>query len=720
MAANISAWFTLTKTNPQGDPALTTRMKITYDGSFDLATGRSRKEVNWKNKEYTWADFIERVQTTHRTAETLAEYMSSKKPRQDEIKDVGGFVGGFLSNGRRKTENVVHRQLVTLDIDLGTPGFWEDFTLLYDNAALLYSTHKHSPAAPRLRLIIPLDREVFSDEYVAIARRIAGVLGIEQFDHTTFEPTRLMYWPSTAKDGEYIFEVQDGPWLSADSVLATYRDWRDSSEWPMSITQDALIQRGIKKQGDPLEKPGIIGAFCRTHTISTAIDTYLADMYEPTDLPDRYTYRHGSTAAGLVVYDDKYAFSHHGTDPCSGKLSNAFDLVRLHLYGLQDEDTRSGTPINKLPSYLRMLDLCMADDQVRLQLGREKMADAKGDFYTDEPDEAPDGGEPEAVATPPADDSWLKDLEVDKYGKYHKTTNNINLILANDPLLKGRFRYNLFTKRELVVGQLPWRKVTKDTRYVMGVDMIGIRTYMETVYGIYHAQKVNDCLNHYIYKNAFHPVRDYLSRLVWDGTERIDTVMIDYLGAEDTPYTRTVTRKTLIAAVARIMDPGCKFDYVLTLVGPQGVGKSTIIKKLGKEWYCENLTTVQGKDAAELLQGVWLMEMGELAGLKKAEVEVIKNFISRQEDSFRAAYAEKKETHPRQCIFIGTTNNREFLRDQTGNRRFWPVEISINEPEFSVHEDLQGWIIDQLWAEAVEAYKKGEKLYLDKEINREA
>ncbi|MFA9212971.1 MAG: hypothetical protein ACEQSR_03890 [Candidatus Methylacidiphilales bacterium] len=210
--------------------------------------------MNWRNKEMLWSELVEKLSETHYTAETHAEYLAAKKPRQDEIKDVGGFCGGFLTGGRRKASNVLHRQLLTLDIDFGNTSFWEDLTLIYGAAAVVYSTHKHSPDSPRLRLIMPLDRPVRPDEYEAIARRIAGVLNIELFDPTTFQPERLMYWPSTSKEAVYEFQYQDGVWLNADEILATYRDWQDSSEWPVSKRVDKILQRSMQKQGDPLEK----------------------------------------------------------------------------------------------------------------------------------------------------------------------------------------------------------------------------------------------------------------------------------------------------------------------------------------------------------------------------------------------------------------------------------------------------------------------------------
>jgi len=681
---------------------------IIHDGVIEIAIGKSRREVNWKNREWWWSDMVRKLSTTHRTAETHAEYVAAKKQRQAEIKDIGGFVGGRLTQGKRNARSVAYRQLITLDIDYAGPDFWTDFTLLYSNAAVLYSTHKHSPQSPRLRLIMPLDRPVMSDEYGAIARRIAGNLGIELFDPTTFQPERLMFWPSTSVDGEYLFEYQDGPWLSADAVLQSYRDWKDSSEWPVSVRSQDIVQRAMKKQGDPMEKPGIVGAFCRTYNIEEVIDLYLSDIYEQCDVPNRYTYRQGSTSAGLVVYDNKYAYSHHGTDPVAGKLCNAFDLVRLHHFGLKDEDVREGTPVNKLPSYVAMQELAAKDANVRKQLTMERLQDARSDFA-----EALQEAMQEAQqAQTGADNKWMEQLDTDKKGNLQSTVNNVVLILENDPLLKGCIAFNAFEQREVTLRDLPWRKVTDKTRYLTDKDDAGIRSYLENVYRITGVQKIKDGLDMVLLKNSFHPVRDYLNGLSWDGEPRLDHLLVDYLGAADTDYVHAVTRKALVAAVARVFEPGVKFDYVLTLIGKQGIGKSTILKKLGRQWYSDSFGTITGKEAFEQIQGVWIVEMGELAGLKKAEMETVKHFISKQEDRYRVAYGRRVENFPRQCVFFGTTNNLDFLRDPTGNRRFWPVDTLQETPTRDVFSDLTEDEVNQIWAEALWRYRQGETLYL--------
>ena len=682
-------------------------MQLINDGTFDISLGKSRKEVHWKNKEMLWSAFLSRIEQTHRTAEKYSEYMGAKKTRQDEIKDVGGFVGGYVTEGRRKSENILHRQLITLDLDhLTDTEVWEQYKELYRNAAAIYSTHKHSPEHPRLRLIIPLDRPVTTDEYVAIARRIAGYLDINRFDDTTFEPARLMYWPSTSKDAEYIFDYQDEPWMSADYILSTYKNWQDASEWPVSDRAGEVIHKDIRKLGDPTEKTGIVGTFCREYNIHEAIDTFLSDVYDATDDDDRYTYAGGSTSSGLVVYSKGlYAYSHHGTDPASGKLCNSFDLVRLHLYGVKDEDAKPGTAINHMPSYLAMVEHASNDPRVRRRIGVERLEASKEDFA-------------EGFSAD-IDTDWMEKLDADKKGNYKNTIDNVLVVLEYDPNLRAKLALNTFEQREVAKENLPWRKVSRENHNLTDKDDAGLRHYLEKVYNLTGVQRIKDALDLIVSKNAYHPVRNYLESLVWDGTLRLDTLLIDYLGAKDTPYTRTITRKTLVAAVTRVFRPGCKFDYVLVLIGDQGVGKSTLVKMLGRDWYSDSFISLQGKEAFEQIQGIWIMEIAELAAFKKAEMEQIKHFISKAEDRYRVAYGKRSENFPRQCIFIGTNNKRDFLQDPTGNRRFWPVDTYECEPTKNVF-NITPRDIDQIWAEAVLAYKAGESIHLSKELELEA
>lgn len=691
---------------------------ITHDGSIDIATGRSRKDTSWKNKKTTWSALLSKIAETHRTAETFAEYLVAKKGRQDEIKDIGGFVGGYLTGGRRKAGNVLHRQLLTLDIDFAQQGVWDDFILMYGHAAAVYSTHKHCPETPRLRLLIPLSREVARDEYQAVARRIAEQIGIEMLDPTTYQPERLMYWPSTSKDGVYEFQYQDGPWLDVDEVLATYHDWKDSSEWPVSKLENSIVHKAATKQGDPLEKPGLVGAFCRTYSIHEVIDKYLQDVYEPCDMENRYTYKAGSTAAGLVVYDDKFAYSHHGTDPISGKLCNAFDLVRIHKYGLKDEDAREGTPVTKMPSYQAMLELATKDEKVKVQIAVEKQQDLQEDFG--KPPGDPDTSNPEGLEIT-EDEGWTAKLDVDKKGNYYPTIDNLVLMLENDKAFKANISFDEFEQRPVFRRHLPWRRITPATRYMNDRDADNIEHYLEKKFDT-STSKLEKALSVVYERNSYHPVKDYLDTLQWDGEERLDTLLIDYMGAEDSPYTRAVTRKTLVAAVARVHRPGVKFDHVLTLVGDEGKGKSTLIKKLGKTWFSDtfNLHMLQSKEAYEQIRGAWIIEIAELAGMAKAEVERVKGFISASEDRYRQAYGRRVENFQRQCIFIGTTNKTDFLLSQTGNRRFWPVTVDLSLATKSTFTDLDDTEINQIWAEATELYRQGESLHLPVSLETQA
>lgn len=679
-------------------------IKIKYDGQISIATGRNKTSKQWKNKNMLYSALVEKLSTTTRTPETYAEYKKLPKSERDNLKDVGGFVGGSLKNGRRKAENVANRTLLTLDLDYVKGDIWSSIELLWDFSVIMYSTHTHAPDNQRLRLVIPLSRPVLPDEYQAISRMVADDIGIDQFDDTTYEPCRLMYWPSTSSDGEYVFKVQDLSWLNPDEVLERYTfGWQDVSYWPESSRARAKISSAIKKQEDPLEKKGVIGAFCRTYSISEAIEEFLSEAYVPGADETRYTYAEGSTTGGVVIYDNKFSFSHHGTDPTSGILCNAFDLVRIHKFGSLDDEAKPDTPVNRMPSFTRMSEFASTDSKVMQTLGKERMEKAQEDF---------------GVVETEIDTEWVKKLTYTEQGKLRSTISNFLLIIENEPLLKNKIAYNEFSNRAVVIGKLPWRNEDNKSDW-NDTDDSGLREFIEKYYSISSTAKCADALALSFEKHSVHPIKEYLNGLIWDGKERVSTLFIDYLGAEDNSYVRTVTRKTIVAAVARVFVPGVKFDNMPVLSGPQGIYKSTIIKKLGGEWYSDSLTTVSGKEAYEQLQGVWLLEMGEMMATKKADIEATKHFLSKTEDIYRVAYGRRTSRFPRQCVFIGTTNDREFLRDKTGNRRFWPIDVGLQKPTKQVYGDLDNER-DQIWAEAVELWNNKEPLHLNREELKEA
>lgn len=688
--------------------------KLKFDFDLDIATAHSRLSKKWRNKSWKWSDILAKCADTKRTGETMCEYLRMSREEQSGIKDVGGFVGGYLSNGTRKTANVLYRTLVTLDIDFGTADLWDDFTLNFDCAAMIYSTHKHTPEKPRLRLVLPANRQITPAEYEPVCRYWTSKIGIELFDHTTYQLPRLFYWPSTSRDGKYFFNFQDGPAFDVDTVLATYHNPQDVSEWPMSSREGDILAHEIRKAGDPTEKPGLIGAFCRAYTIEEAIEKFLPDVYEKTASDGRYTYRAGSVAGGCVTYENKFAFSHHDTDPASMKLCNAFDLVRIHKFGIEDEGTKVAD-ITRRPSYLKMQDLAAADKAVRVLLTKEKIADANSDFAAIDTTEAPAGD---------ADTDWMGGLDYDRKGNIKATPKTLRMIMANDPNFK-MVKYDLFSQRDVITGGVEFQ----GTHGICDIDDTSLSRmagYLSEMYGIEMSinTMTDKLLRYTATSRAFHAVRDFITREKWDGIPRVETALIDYLGADDTPLNRAITRKWFAGAVGRALDidpetgEGIKFDYCLVLYGEQGTGKSTFAEILANKWRGSISLTDKKKEQCETLQRSWIVEIPELKGLKGADMDSIKDLITSRSDDFREAYARKWNKNPRHSVLIGSTNNEHFLKDTTGNRRFWVVKVTGGEgvAKWGAHLRRE---IGQIWAEAYTIYKAGEPLMLSDDLEKQ-
>lgn len=684
-----------------------------YDRQITISTGQSRKDMDWKPQILNISELYGRLNTPARGVETQADYDRLPKNQRDSLKDVGGFMAGTLSGGRRKASAVTGRDVVTLDLDAIKPYDTETVVSAVDALGCsycIYSTRSHCETKPRLRVLIPLDRTVSADEYEPIARRMAENIGIHQADPTTFEPSRLMYWPSCCSDGQYVYRYGDKPLASADSWLATYQNWHDWMEWPQVPGSATNYQKLAVKQGDPETKTGIVGAFNRTYDVLKALDTFLPGIYAQCDNDaNRYTYLGGSTTGGAVIYDDgRFLFSHHATDPCSGRLVNAFDLVRLHKFGDKDDNSAEGTPVTRLPSYSAMCEFAVNDKAVSTLLAQERRDAAVADFM---------GVVPTTAAEPEDEDGdWMQRLQVHpKTGEVKSTIDNVMIILNNDPLLKGKFALNEFAGIGEVLGPLPWDKSTK-RRLWSDTDNSGLYWYMEKVYSITGRGNIDAALDVHAATNSFNDVQTFIKGLTWDGVPRLDTLFIDYLGAEDTEYNRAVCRKAFTAAVARAMIPGCKFDNMLILCGSQGLGKSTLLDKMSTGWFNDSIRSFEGKEASELLRGVWLVEIAELDAFRRTDVARIKQFLSLRADRYRAAYGRNVKELPRCCVFFGTCNQMEFLQDTTGNRRFWPVDVGEGNGRKSVFEDLTDDTIRQVWAEAKTRWQLGEALYLSGEL----
>jgi len=668
---------------------------------YTLSVAGSSASLKWTTVKYTWSDFLERLNRDIRSTETMRDFDRLDRTARANLKDVGGYMAGELSGARRLKSAVLSRSMITLDVDYADSLFPVEFDTRFPGvAAVIYNTRSDREKSRRFRVVIPFAEEVQdAAQYEAAARKMAELLGIDLFDPTTFQAERMMYWQSLSSDQPKVFEVFEGEPISAEYLLSLYgnnEEWRDIRNWAFKSDQEketrAIVSKAMAQ--NPREKAGLVGAFCRAYSVPAAIEKYLSDVYEIAPGNDRYTYKAGHSVGGMIVFDDLFCFSYHSTDPISdGHAYNAYDLVRVHKFGhLGKED--STKEMNKL--------VCADKECVKDMV----TPDADLDDFDDYGDAVKSDSTKEVTEL-----VW----DLDGKGNKQVTVNNFVNAFKSDPLLNGLLAYDML--KETIVFTRPsfTAKGSKKGDLVNDTDISIIKGRIERMHGIYNDAKLNDAIEQVSSDNAFHPIKLYLESLTWDGVPRIDTFLVDYMGAEDNAYTREAFRKMLLAAVTRIYEPGRKFDTALVFYSEQGVGKSTLIQRLSKGWFNDSLTNLSGKESYEAIQFAWLVELAELSALRKSDVEAVKNFISKREDTYRGAYARRVKTHKRQCVFFGSTNDDEFLKDATGNRRFFPVSVKrtrktriIFEPEFDA-------IVDQLWAEAMEGYMLGEALTLSDE-----
>jgi putative DNA primase/helicase len=663
--------------------------------SLAIAYGNNRQAKKWVNKTITFDELRERLKVTIRTTESAEEYAKFSKAQKDNAKDHGGFVAGALKGGRRKIDTVELRSMVALDGDRIDKAFLDNYETNVPYTSAMYTTHSSTEENPRVRLVFPLARYVTAEEFVAISRYLAQMLGIDYFDECSYQPNQLMYWPSTPANGKFVYKEVDKEWLDPDEILNAHPEWTDPMRLPTSSRESKANTVVNQKVQDPLEKDGVIGLFNRAYfPITKAIDKFLSDVYEPTDNENRYHFIQSNSMAGVEIIErGKFVYSHHAKDPAYLKLCNAFDIVRIHKFGNDDEQK----------SYKTMCEFAMKDETVTQLATAERLAEAEVDFKN-------------------IDGDWTKKLKYQPRSQVlENSVYNLNLILNNDPNFRN-FAYNEMANRVQVTGTLPWER-PKGNAFWRDADTAQLKSIIDIRYLPFSSRNHDVAFTKVADDRHFHPIRDYLDSLPsWDGVKRVEEVFIKYLKADDTEYIRTVTRKTFAAAVARIYVPGVKFDCVPVLDGDQGIGKSTIVKDLvTADYYSEtlSLTDMDDKSGAEKLQGFWVIEIGELAGMKKADIEKVKAFLSTSDDKYRPSYGKVVESHPRQCIIIATVNGeRGYLRDITGNRRFWIIKVHQKKQKktWSFTEEYR----QQFWAEAKEIWKSGEKLYLEGDILEEA
>ena len=301
-------------------------------------------------------------------------------------------------------------------------------------------------------------------------------------------------------------------------------------------------------------------------------------------------------------------------------------------------------------------------------------------------------------------------LEQTEKGKVSNAAANYKLVFQLDPLLKGAIRKNLLTERVDIVKPLGWYR---DSPTLTDVDIKYLLLYFEENYGLTIEKKIQDAVMVIANENRYHPVRDFLNALQWDGIERIRYCLHRFLGADADDYTCEAMRLFLLGAISRAFRPGCKFEIMLCLVGGQGAGKSSFFRLLAvqDDWFSDDLKKLDDENVYRKMQGHWLIEMSEMIATANAKsIEEIKSFLSRQKETYKVPY----ETHPvdrkRQCVFCGTSNTLDFLPlDRTGNRRFVPVMVHPELAEIHILDDepaARAYLI-QVWAEAMEIYRSG-------------
>ena len=681
---------------------------------FCLYCCKKRTDKIYKESYFTWEEILNKFKNPVITSETQEEYFSMSKDEQSDIKDVGGFVPGKLKNGERTSSSIISRNMITLDIDDKCRD--EIIDRIIKNAKklkisyIIHSTHKATSDKPRVRVIIPLSEEVDPFTYEFLARQIASDLvdgKLEIYDATTFQANRMMYYPSISKDAKYLFYASSEGEVNVKKVLTSHPEYTDKAKWPYGKDEkvNLKVTTGKIVRGD--SKGGIVGAFCKVFSLEDAIQTFLNDIYTPGTMPGRYSYIPGSVANGLRVYKDTdTAKCEDNTDPANvGTSLNAFDLVRIHKYGTLDKG-HENEEITSLPSYKKMCERAKMYKKVREILEEESKEELfNGIKFVDPSNEKDDNSN--------LNTNWVKRLETveTKNGKsiILQNSENFDLIFENDPALKGLVGMNEMDGFITFKRDPYWKKsgnTWSDT------DDSFLVAHFDKVYHLVNRTMMSEALLRYAKRNSFNPVKEFIESTTWDGIPRVETLFIDYNGAQDSEYTRVVTRKFILAAIARIYNPGCKWDYMPILVGDQGCGKSEILFRLAGgrfnegRWFQDAVPDFRSKSAYEAVDGKRIVEIGELANFNYSDRETIKLFLSKNEDSYRKAYAKNPSVNPRTCVFVGTTNENDFLKDSTGERRFFPIACSSSRIKMSLINDFNDYEVRQVWAEAYEIYKR--------------
>ena len=607
------------------------------------------------------------------------------------------FCGAEFS-GKRQRANVRTRHIYILDIETSKqtgevpPDVAEVRAAIERRhwAAVIYSTWNHAPGAPRYRVVLLPETPVqFDGDTAAIEADADTTLGLAEaiglggvVDRTKLCAESMFFLPRHPDGAEYFALKIDGDPLGGDELRDAREDGRQLRDDEAAYTEAASARVP--------ERPGsVIAAYNAAHSVSKLLEQY-GYQRKPRSLVDWRSPYQQSESFATRVYDDRRFVTLSASDISAGvgratragaaAAGDAFDLFTRHEHkGDQKAAMRAAVKA--------------------LGLDARKPAED----WTD----AGDG-----VASSP-------DYVTDTKGYPVANAYNIVEFLTHDEEFAGIFATDSFANKRVLLRQLPNIPGPRQLTRPLVLTESHIASILARVQRriIPKATKamVCDALDIIFPRVTIHPVRSYLEGLTWDGVPRVGEWLRDYLGASgddaEMRYVSAAGRAWLVSAVARVLRPGCKADAALILEGAQGIGKSTTAAILAGEWFGDALPHLGTKDAASYLQGLWVIELAELANMARTEVEIVKSFMSRTEDRFRPAYARLEVSVPRQCVFIGSTNADNYLRDTTGNRRFWPVRCG------AIAVDRLASDRDQLWAEAAHCYHAGEQWWLERDVS---
>ncbi|SFE59243.1 Virulence-associated protein E [Sulfitobacter brevis] len=757
-----------------------------YIVKYCVSTGNGLGRV--KNKKSTLKRLKEMlVEPMLDTSVTFAQYMALGQDDKLPKKAAPGYwLAAHFTDGRRKLECQLFRSMIVLDLDNIKVSQLEYVTMgqaeINRHYWIMHTTRAHCPEKPRVRVIIPANREMNATETFAISRLISLQLAddpeeaIEIPDMVSFRFNQAMFKPSISRGQEYwMDENESGLILDVDAFLAANPGWEDYTLLPY---QEAEKQRGVvdpdRKMENPHEKPGPIGAWCRVYDVEEAIAEFLSDVYAPgtSDTETRYTYTPGSGSNGAVVYDDGlFLHSNHGTDPAEG-LHNSFDLIRLHIYGHLDAKSPDSTAPGNLPSFKAMMEFARKDPDVMADLVAATVPSDEWD--ADEDEDEDEGSDDDGDDTPPpkpkdkkptkdadadlsieellatgdADDAapedwassfdadddeeedaeeetpkpkevkWSSLLVLDNKNELEKSLHNCATIVRNhkriapnialNDLDGGPYLRGIFKFPKSGISQAPVRNKS-DGRRMTDNDTGALMCAMAAPQKLggyntqFTRQDVEMALLQAAEKNRYNPFLDKIERTVWDGVPRLATFFHDWFGAEDDAYHSELATVWFVAGVARQHEPGHRFDLVPIIGGKQGGGKTGAIEALGMGYG----GTLSGdfsntQKMTESTKGKTVIEVPELKGMSKSEIEDVKGYFTATKDTIRLAYRRNEEDFYRRCVYMGTTNQSHYLRDEE-NRRFCPVltdtsrHKKIDFPNFLP-------LIPQFWAEAQHIY----------------